>query len=234
MKNFLIVALLLFAVTGALLANGGQSVTIYKFETPTGWVAETNPILASATAVNEWTTQDDPDHVMYNGTPYLVLSDSEYYNLPKIEWEVNVSQWIYVDIEYLNFEMHVDMPGDYMVDDLQISLKTNGGVNVYFDSRGNLKSAKGDTIPTWIGYTDTNNGTLIPQLGSTNAQFSWVKMSELPNSDNFLTILKPCGTIHPCGLGEKSYRIWFGFRVNAETCKGDYSTYVDIFIQSDP
>ncbi len=234
MKKFVLVMVFMLSAMTVAMANGGESVTVYKFETPIGWVMETNPIVASATATNEWTSQDDPNHVMYNGIPYLMLSESEYYDLPKIEWEVKVSQWIYVDIEYLNFEMHVDMPGDYMVDDLRINLRTNGGVNVYFDTRGDLKDGMGNTIPTWIGYMDTDNGTLIPKLGSTNAQFSWIKMEELPNEENFLTILKPCGTVHPCGLGSKGYRIWFGFRVSDKTRKGNYSTYVDIFIQSDP
>ncbi len=231
MKEIAVLGMLLVMAV-ATMANGGQ-VTIYRFQTPTGWIEETNSTVASATAADEWTTQDDPNHVTYDGIPYFPLGNG-YYNLPRIEWEVNVSQWIYIGIEYLNFEMHVDMPGDYMVDDLQIRLRTNGGVNIYFETRGNLRSSAGNTIPTWVGYVDTNNGVSIPELGQGNSQFSWVKMNDVPAKNDFLTILSPCGTIQRCGLGEKRYQIWFGFRVDSKTRKGDYSTYLDIFIQSDP
>ena len=234
MKKIALLTLSIFIIFGTF-ALATNSISIYKFQTPTGWIEETNPALASATASNEWTTWNDPNHTTHNGVAYVVLpATPNYYQLPQINWDVRVSQWIYLDINYLDFNMHVDMPGDYAIDNLNISVKTNGGINLYFNTPGDLKDGNGHSIPTWIGYVENDNGILLPPLGGSNSQFSWVKMNSLPNENNFITILKPYGTIHPCGLGTKVYQIWLGFRVAENTSKGNYSTYVDIFIQSDP
>jgi hypothetical protein len=226
MRKVILVMIGMMIITSALIlaSNLPTNIPIYRFETPSGWVEETNSILADATATNEWSSGG-----------YVVLPSSpDFYQLPNINWELEISQWIYIDIKYLEFNMHVDSPGDYAVDDLNISVKTNGGINVYFNTPGDLNDGNGHSIPTWVGYVDNPNGTILPALGGSNADFSWIRISELPDESNFITILKPCGTIHPCGLGTKTYQVWFGFRVNENTCKGDYSTYVDIFIQSDP
>ncbi len=221
---FLLIALLWIAFTFVLAISSPQSVPVYKFVTPTGWVEETNTIIADATATNEWNTGE---YVVLPATP-------DYYQVPRINWEVEVSQWIYIDIEYLEFNMHVDMPGDYAIDDLNITVKTNGGINVYFNTGGDLNDGNGHIIPTWLGYLENSHQALLPPLGSFNAFFAWVRIGNLPGESNFITILKPCGTIMPCEMGEETYKIWFGFRVADDTCKGNYSTYVDVYIQSDP
>jgi len=220
-KGILIVLATLIFSTFALAAN---SIPIYRFQTPIGWVEETNSVIADATATNEW-----------NSGGYIVLPSSpNYYQVPQINWDLAVSQWIYVDIRYLEFNIHVDVPGDYALDNLNISVKTNGGINVYFETPGDLNDGNGDTIPTWIGYLEDNSQDILPELGGSNGGFSWIRMGDLPNESNFITILRPYGTTHPCGMGTKTYKAWFGFRVDDQTKKGEYSTYVDIFIQSDP
>ena len=223
-KMFLVLLSIVIVSTFALALNPPSGIPIYRFKTPTGWVEETNTVIADATATNEW-----------NSGGYIILPASpDFYQLPKINWELEVSQWIYIDIKYLEFNMHVDMPGDYAVDDLNISVKTNGGINVYFNTPGDLSDGNGHSIPTWIGYVENPNGAILPELGGSNGDFSWVRIGELPGESNYITILKPCGTSEPCGLGTKTYQVWFGFSVDEHMCKGEYSTYVDIFIQSDP
>ena len=201
-----------------------SSVPIYKFVTPIGWAEETSSVIADATGTNEWNTGG---YVVLPATP-------DHYQVPRINWDLEVSQWIYIDIKYLEFNMHVDMPGDYTIGDLDITVKTNGGINVYFNTPGDLSDGKGHTIPTWIGYLENSNQALLPSLGGFNASFTWVRIGDLPGENNFITILKPCGTIVPGEMGEETYKIWFGFRVANNTCKGDYSTYVDVYVQSDP
>ncbi len=220
-KLFLVLLGIVIVSTFALALNPPSGIPIYRFETPTGWVEETNSTLADATATNEW-----------DSGGYVALSST--YQTSRIDWELDISQWIYVDIKYLEFDIHVDMPGDYAIDNLDISVETNGGINVYFSTPGDLRDENGHSIPTWVGYVNNPNGAILPALGGTSGSFSWIRIGDLPGENNYLTILKPCGTIHKCGLGTKTYQVWFGFRVNDDTCKGEYSTYVDIFIQPDP
>ncbi|WP_456399262.1 hypothetical protein [Mesoaciditoga sp.] len=222
MKKMVLTFLSLMAFSTFMLAlNPPVRIPIYRFKTPTGWTEETNPTLANATATNEW-----------NSDGYVALLST--YQTSKINWELNVSQWIYVNIKYLEFNIHVNMPGDYTIDNLDISVKTNGKVKVYMGTPGDLSDGNGHSIPTWIGYVENQNETMLPKLGETNVNFSWLRMGELPDENNPITILNPCGTIHPCGLGTKTYQVWFGFKINSNTCKGTYSTYLDIFIQPEP
>ncbi len=222
MKKMTLVLLSIVALSTFMLAlNPPENIPIYRFETPTGWVEETNSKLADATATNEW-----------DSGGYVTLSSP--YQTSRIDWELDISQWIYVDIKYLKFNMHVNMPGDYTIGDLDITVKTNGGINVYFSTGGDLHDGSGHIIPTWLGYLKNSNQVLLPSLGGFNTSFAWNRIGDLPGENNFITILKPCGTIVPGEMGEETYKIWFGFRVANNTCKGNYSTYVDVYVQSDP
>ncbi len=227
MRKIVLITLIILIVTSIFALTTGFSIYRYYKKTPGGlkWWEETNPIIADATATGSWNTGG---YIILPATP-------NYYQVPQqITLSVEISQWIYLKISYTNFDIHVNMPGDYAINNLNITIKTNGGINIYFNTGGNLNDGNGHTIPTWLGYLENSNQATLPPLGSSNTSFAWTKIGDLPKKSDFITILKPYGTILSCGLGKIVYKIWFGFRVNDDVCKGDYTTWADIYIQSDP
>ncbi len=235
MRKVLILSAVAIFMLGAF-AFGQTGIPIYTWNaSTTAWTEVTNAVIADATAENTWTSSAndgilDPSYT-YGGVQYSVLPGTPTWTqLPRITWNLHVSQWIYISIQYLDYNMHVDLPGDYVVDSLSIHVKSNGGVYTYFDTGGWLTDGT-HSIPTWAGYkvdTQTIPTDALPSNG-TSAGF-WQDFADL---DTAFTPEEPLTVGGPCAF-ENTFYIWLGFRVAEDQCKGDYTTYADIFIQSDP
>ncbi len=227
-----LILLFLLLISQVALANT-DGVKVYKYNEKTNnWVEETNPVIASATGANTWSTTLIPTSVIYDGLGYIPLpATPNWLMLPKINWHLRVSQWVFLSIQYMSHTMHVDLPGDYTVDTLNFHTVTNGGVFVRFVTGGWLTDVSSPTnkIPTWAGY-EINNGTIptegLPSNG-TNSTF-WYDFEYL----NGFNVGNPL--LVPVPGNEDTYEVWFAFRVGSNTRKGRYHTYVDIYLQSDP
>lgn len=193
-----------------------QNLSIYKHVND-AWVEETNLSIASVQGSGVWNTGG-----------YIPLEENIWYPLPKINLNAEISQWMFMSIQYLNYDIHVNMPGDYTLDSLTIQVETNGGVYAYFQTGGWFS----DIIPTWIGYKIDDS--TLPPLGlpsnNSNNNF-WHDMNLINinygNSGQKITIGGPSAWSH-------TFYGWLGFRVGNSVPKGQYSTYMDIYIQSDP
>ncbi len=206
-----IAMVLIFAILSSI--SFSQSLDIYR-RINNAWIKETNPNIASVEGLNAWTSGN------------IVLND--WYTLPKIYVNTQISQWMFISIQYLNYYIHVNMPGDYITDSLTIQVETNGGVYAYFQTGGWL----GGIIPTWIGYKIDDSTPPSYGLPSSNSNNNfWYDMKwindNVGNASQKITIGGPSAWTH-------TFYGWVGFRVDKSIPKGQYSTYVDIYIQSDP
>jgi len=208
MKKIIYLMLLVSICTIAI----SQNLSIYK-RVNNAWVEETNTNIASAEGLNPWSVG------------YVSLEQS--LDSPKIYLNTTVSQWIFISIQYLSYYIHVNMPGDYTLDSLTFQIETNGGVYAYFQTGGWM----GGTIPTWFGYKVDDS--TAPSYGlpsnSSNNTF-WYDMNLINNFGN------PSQKVIIGGSSSWSHTFygWLGFRVDKSVQKGQYSTYMDIYIQSDP
>ncbi len=187
-----------------------QSLSIYR-RTNNAWIEETNSNIAYAQGSNPWNT---------NG--YITLDNS--YTLPKIYLSTEISQWIFVSIQYLNYYIHVNMPGDYTAG-LTVQVETNGGVYAYLRTGGWL----GGIVPAWIGYKIDDPSAPSYGLPANNSNNNfWYDMKwindNIGNQSQKITVQQ----------GSHIFYGWLGFRIDKATPKGEYVTYLDIYIQSDP
>ena len=234
MKKAILLSMVALFILGSF-AFAQTPVPIFSWDASSGaWVEETNTIIADATSSNTWNTSALSTSVLVPGIGrFIVLpATPNWFKLPRITWNLKVSQWILISIQYLDYNMHVDMPGDYVVDSLSFHVVSNGGVFAYFNTGGWLTNTDGtNSIPTWAGYKVDDQAhptTGLPATGTSAA--GWYDFSEL---NTMYTPEEPLTVGGPCYF-ESTFYIWFGFRVGVETCKGNYTTYADIFIQSDP
>jgi len=192
-----------------------QNLSIYK-SVNNAWVEETNTNIASVEGLSPWSVG------------YVSLDQNSWYSLPKICLNTTVSQWIFISIQYLSYYMHVNKPGDYTVDSLTIQVETNGGVYAYFQTGGWL----GGTIPTWFGYKVDDSTAPSYGLPSNNSNNTfWYDMKSIKNN-----VGNPSQKMMIGGSAAWAHTFygWLGFRVDKSVPKGQYSTYMDIYIQSDP
>ncbi len=248
MKKIVIFSCLaaLLLVSAIAFADADPEIPIYRWQgTPTTvWTEITNNILADATAANTWSTSAYASSVQLpDGLYYVVLpATPNWLKLPRIDFTLFVSQWIFINIQYMDYTMHVDIPGDYTVDTLSFHVKTNGGVFAYFRTGGWLTDVSSATnkIPTWAGWR-VNSGALptvgLPANGVSTGPNFWYDFDAL----NTLTGPTPATRVLlPFPTGEDTYHVWLGFRVGAGgegqllTRKGKYVTWADIYLQSDP
>ncbi len=235
MRKVAILSIVALLMVGAF-AFADTPVPIYSWDASSAaWSEVTDPVAADATGLNTWTSSAndgilDPSYT-YGGVQYSVLPGTPTWTqLPRITWNLHVSQWVYLSIQYLDYNIHVDIPGDYVVDSLSVHVKSNGGIFTYFNTGGWFSDGN-YTIPTWGGYeVDTQ---AIPTQGlpanGTSAGF-WYDFNDL---DTMYTPTSPL-TVGGPGAFEDTFYLWLGMRVDDEQPKGEYTTYLDIFIQSDP
>ena len=238
MRKALILSMVAIFIMGAFAFAAAPP--IYSWDsTNSAWTKVTVTAIASVTANETWTSAAD-DGILdpsysYGGVRYSILPGTPTWTkIPTITWNLHVSQWIYISIQYFNYNIHVDLPGDYVVDSLSIHVQSNGGVFTYFNTGGWLADNSAEpahTIPTWAGYTVDEQANPTVGLPATGVSTDvWHDFAEL---DGMFTPEEPLTVGGPCFF-ENTFYIWFGFRVGEETCKGDYTTYADIYIQSDP
>lgn len=207
-----ILTILILTILSSVIAS--QNLSIYKYVN-NAWTEVTNSNVAYAEGFNVWTTGG-----------YITLDN--WYALPKIYINTQISQWIFISIQYLNYHMHVNMPGDYTIASLTMQIETNGGVYAYFKTGGWMSGI----IPTWIGYkvddaTAPSYG--LPTNNSNNNfwyDMKWVN-DNLGNPSQKITIGGSQAWAH-------TFYGWLGFRIDKTISKGEYATYLDIYIQSDP
>ncbi len=229
MKKAILLSIAAIFILGSMTVMGGN-MKIFQWtpsSSPAAWAEITNDVLADATGSDAWgfTMQAFPSNGFeYDNKTWIALD--ELTQLGRVTWNLHVSQWIYVRIGYADFNMHVDMPGIYTVDDLQVQVISNGGIYVYFASGGDLlNSSNGATIPTYLSYQpDQDTNPDAPWTGT------WTRITDLPGESNMFTLAGD----NECGSLDTTYYIWFGFDVDATTCKGNYTTYVDTFVQPTP
>ena len=246
MRKVLILSIVSIFIIGAFAF--AASIPVYLWN-GSGWSEVATPAIASATATVAWDSAMndgilDPSYT-FNGTDYSILPGTPTWTqLPRIDWNLEISQWIYISISYTSYDMHIDLPGDYIFDNLYVTMKSNAGVYAYFITGGDFSFTDDNnvehTIPTWAGYQVVSNSTTpsLPTIGlPTTAGISnafWYDFNSLNdyNAENYITITdvdQACG----CSLDE-TFRIWLGVRVGEKQCKGEYTTYADVFIQADP
>ena len=233
MRKVLILSIIAIFIVGAF-AFADTSIPIYSWDASnTTWNVVNDAVVADATALNTWSSagNDGILDLSYGPVPYSVLPGTPTWTqLPRITWNLHISQWIYLSIQYLDYNMHVDIPGDYLVDSFSIHVKSNGGVFTYFNTGGDFSDDNGHTIPTWVGYevdTQTLPTESLPQSGSAGFWYDFGEVDTMYTPQAPLTVGGPC-------FFENTFYFWLGFRVSEEQCKGEYTTYLDIFIQSDP
>jgi hypothetical protein len=236
MKKVVLLSMLALLVIG-VIGLAQTSVPVYQWTTPAegagSWVAVTNTIFASATGANTWSTGGLATSVQVPDVGYFMVlpATPTWFKLPRINWTLNVSQWIYISVQYLDYVMHVDVPGDFTVDSFTIHVMTNGGVFAYFHTGGNLTGNMG-SIPTWLGYKvddATAPGLGLPTNGANNN--FWYDMGYI--NSNYGSAAQKI-TLYGPQYWEHTFYGWLGFRVDYQQPKGVYTTYLDMFIQSDP
>jgi len=236
MKKIILLSLATLLLV-SIVAFGATSIPIFTWDaSTTAWVEVTNAVIADATGANTWSTGALSTSVLVPGIGrFMVLpATPTWFKLPTITWNLHVSQWIYISMQYLDYDLHVDAPGDYTVDSFTIHVYSNGGVYTYMDTGGYLTTTSGTplSIPTWLGYkVDSSTAPAIglPANGANNAfwyDMLWIN-ANVGTPANKLTL-------YPGGWWEHTFYGWLGFRVDYTVAKGDYMTWLDIYIQSDP
>ncbi|GEM_PF-1396549 len=234
MKKVILLSMLALLLLGAIgLAQTNLPIFTWN-ATPGSWVEVTNATFADATGSNTWSTGALSTSVQVPGIGYFMVlpATPTWFKLPRINWTLNVSQWIYISVQYLDYLMHVDVPGDYTVDSFSIHVMTNGGVFAYFQTGGNLSGNDAGSIPTWLGYKvdDATAPALgLPANGDNNG--FWYDMAYI--NANYGSPANKI-TLYPGGWWEHTFYGWLGFRVDYQQPKGEYTTWLDIYIQSDP
>ncbi len=223
-KVVLLSMVVLLIIFGTIAFAGG--IKIFRWEAST-WASVTNKALAAATGTGVFTFSGFPNSFTYDGGTYIPLPGTPTWTQAgTITWNVSISQWVFVYIGNTNFDIHVDMPGTYTVDDLQVHIISNAKVYAYFASGGDLNDGSGDTLPTYLTYeTDQDTKPSAPWTGN------WTSINSLPSESNYLTVE---GNKNPCGGMDVTYYIWFGFEVDLFAQKGQYTTYVTTYLMGDP
>ena len=238
MKKIVLLSMVALFLMGAV-AFAATSVPIYSWDaSTTNWGVVSNPVIADATSDNTWSTGalSTAVYVPTVGMFMVLPASPTWFKLPTVTWDLHISQWMYISMQYLNYQMHADAPGDYMIDTFTIHAMSNGGVYVYMTTGGPLTNVDNtsptQTIPTWLGYKvddQTAPSLGLPSNGNNNG--FWYDMNWINN--NYGTPAQQL-TLYQGGYWEHTLHGWFGFRVDYQTAKGDYTTYADIYIQSDP
>ena len=225
MKKVVLLSMVALFLMGAVAFAANPPVLRWDASS-TAWTTVATAAIASATADNTWTSASndgilDPSYTV-GGVAFSILPGTPTWTkLPRITWNVKISQWIYISIQYLVYNVHVDLPGKYMLDDLTIHVESNGNTYVYFGTGGDLEDNNSNTMDTY--FAAFTSGALYPGAPWTS---DWTSINDLPDQANYMKV----NTIG----GSQTFTVWFGFDVGKYQPKGKYSTYVDIYIQSDP
>ncbi len=236
MKKVILLSMLALLIVSAI-GFAGTHAPIYSWNaSSTAWVEVTNTTIAAATGTGTWSTGGLSTSVQVPGIGYFMVlpASPTWFKLPRVTWHLKISQWIYISLQYLDYYIHVDMPGDYTIDSFSLHVKTNGGVFTYFRTGGYFtdENDPNNTIPTWLGYkVDTATGPAVglPTTGTNNSfwyDMTWINSNVGSPAQQL--------TVYPGGYWEHTFQGWIGFRVGVEQAKGNYSTFLDIYIQSDP
>jgi hypothetical protein len=127
---------------------------------------------------------------------------------------------VYVSIQYTIINVHVNMPGQWMVGDVKITtIATHTPVDIQFTTSGNLSSGS-NFIPTYYQIYDGNNMSYVPSqpLNSNDWQMA--------NDLNNFNITR--------GIGNNIFKIWFAMDVSRNVPKGNYSAWIQMSIAPHP
>ncbi len=127
---------------------------------------------------------------------------------------------VYVSIQYTNINVHVNMPGQWMFGDLQVTTDANHTpVDILFTTSGNLVSGS-NSIPIYYQIYDGNNSSYVP--GQPLHASAW----KAPNELNGFSITR--------GIGNHSFKIWFAMDVSKNIPKGTYTCWIQMSIAPNP
>ncbi|WP_036225194.1 hypothetical protein [Mesoaciditoga lauensis] len=173
----------------------GDSVDVFFYDN--GWTTVATPSIAAATATQFFRTPGGYEDAPLDGfsdamfMPWTDFEDAGFNNL-EIKLHVYISKWIRVCLEYSELYIHIDLPGKYYVDNMGITITTNGTVVVTYaatslapDQSNNLYDAtSGATIETYYA-----EGTSVPS----GAWDGWTTAAGFDNSFMVGPACQGCG-----------------------------------------
>jgi hypothetical protein len=140
--------------------------------------------------------------------------------LTSIAYANGATPTVYVSIQYTIINVHVNMPGQWMVGDVQITtIASHTPVDIQFIASGNLVSGS-NSIPTYYQIYDGNNMSYVPSQ-PLNANV-WKTANDLNN----FNITR--------GIGNNIFKIWFAMDVSRNVPKGNYSAWIQMSIAPHP
>lgn len=127
---------------------------------------------------------------------------------------------VYVSIQYTNINVHVNMPGQWMFGDLQVTTDVNHTpVDIQFSASGDLSSGS-NSIPTYYQIYDGGNPSYVP------SQFLNASVWKTPSELNVFSITR--------GIGNNFFKIWFAMDVSRNIPKGVYHAWIQMSIAPNP
>ncbi|MGC9218777.1 MAG: hypothetical protein ACP5G8_05170 [Athalassotoga sp.] len=143
---------------------------------------------------------------------FLILSSIAFAN--------NATSTVYVSIQYTSINIHVNMPGQWMIGDMQIETDVDHApIDIQFTASGNLTWGT-NSIPTYYQIYDGNNTSYVPnQPLNSNV---WQTPSDL----NAFSMTR--------GIGNHIFKIWFAMDVSRSVPKGIYTCWIQMSIATHP
>ncbi|MGC8589988.1 hypothetical protein, partial [Athalassotoga sp.] len=116
--------------------------------------------------------------------------------------------------------IHVNMPGQWMIGDMQIETDVDHApIDIQFTASGNLTWGT-NSIPTYYQIYDGNNTSYVPnQPLNSNV---WQTPSDL----NAFSMTR--------GIGNHIFKIWFAMDVSRSVPKGIYTCWIQMSIATHP
>ncbi len=131
---------------------------------------------------------------------------------------------VYVHIEYTKISAHVDVPGEWMMGNINITtIASNTPIIMTFSTSGNLRNGS-LTIPTYYQKYDGNS-------------------NYIPNQPLHAAVWKAANKNWPIGMngyqltrriGNHSLKLWIGVNVRDFTKRGRYTGWIQISIAQVP
>ena len=132
---------------------------------------------------------------------------------------------IYVSIKYMKLHAHIDMPGKWMFDGVQITtIASHTPIKLTFTTSGDLTNGN-LTIPTYYQKYDGGNPNYVPSQPLHAAV--WKRASQ-----NWPTGMNGSFTVR--GIGNYSFKLWMGLDVTEYIPKGTYSAWLQFTITQVP
>lgn len=132
---------------------------------------------------------------------------------------------VYVSIKYTSLHAHIDMPGMWMFDGVEITtIASHTPIKLTFTTSGDLSNGS-YTIPTYYQKYDGNNPNYVPNQPLHAAV--WKRANQY-----WPTGMK--GFQMNRGIGNTSFKLWMGLDMAKSVPKGTYSAWLQFTITQVP